>query len=213
MKILRSQLLELYKKQNGTTNKNPISENKYDYLDYSYHQNNTNIPEKEIHYWKERLSTSLDEMALPVDQKPTKITHNGKLNTTTLPLELTKKIKQIAEEQETTLFTFFLSAYHILLQRYSGTNTIQIGTPISNRNRKEWESVFGFFIETVVLQTHIEENTPFLQYLQQVKGDVLEVFDHKKVPYERIVSQLSTCLLYTSPSPRDQRGSRMPSSA
>ena len=25
--------------------------------------------------------------------------------------------------------------------------------------------------------------------------------------------QLRTCLLYTSPSPRDQRGSRMPSSA
>ena len=25
--------------------------------------------------------------------------------------------------------------------------------------------------------------------------------------------QLKTCLLYTSPSPRDQRGSRMPSSA
>ena len=27
------------------------------------------------------------------------------------------------------------------------------------------------------------------------------------------ISTLSTCLLYTSPSPRDQRGSRMPSSA
>ena len=27
------------------------------------------------------------------------------------------------------------------------------------------------------------------------------------------VEQLYTCLLYTSPSPRDQRGSRMPSSA
>ena len=27
------------------------------------------------------------------------------------------------------------------------------------------------------------------------------------------IVELSTCLLYTSPSPRDQRGSRMPSSA
>ena len=27
------------------------------------------------------------------------------------------------------------------------------------------------------------------------------------------VGELDTCLLYTSPSPRDQRGSRMPSSA
>ena len=28
-----------------------------------------------------------------------------------------------------------------------------------------------------------------------------------------IAVQVTTCLLYTSPSPRDQRGSRMPSSA
>ena len=31
--------------------------------------------------------------------------------------------------------------------------------------------------------------------------------------YERKQPQLEPCLLYTSPSPRDQRGSRMPSSA
>ena len=30
---------------------------------------------------------------------------------------------------------------------------------------------------------------------------------------KRIVRDAGTCLLYTSPSPRDQRGSRMPSSA
>ena len=30
---------------------------------------------------------------------------------------------------------------------------------------------------------------------------------------EESVSEYSACLLYTSPSPRDQRGSRMPSSA
>ena len=31
--------------------------------------------------------------------------------------------------------------------------------------------------------------------------------------YERIVAMSSDCLLYTSPSPRDKRQSRMPSSA
>ena len=36
--------------------------------------------------------------------------------------------------------------------------------------------------------------------------------DGKKIE-QRVVSLGYTCLLYTSPSPRDQRGSRMPSSA
>ena len=46
---------------------------------------------------------------------------------------------------------------------------------------------------------------------------VRAVFDAQDVPAERIVNFLNAackdCLLYTSPSPRDQRGSRMPSSA
>ena len=33
------------------------------------------------------------------------------------------------------------------------------------------------------------------------------------VMLEDILERIDSCLLYTSPSPRDQRGSRMPSSA
>ena len=34
-----------------------------------------------------------------------------------------------------------------------------------------------------------------------------------KASYETEIEAVEACLLYTSPSPRDQRGSRMPSSA
>ena len=36
---------------------------------------------------------------------------------------------------------------------------------------------------------------------------------HRFAPAETLHQHMKTCLLYTSPSPRDQRGSRMPSSA
>ena len=36
---------------------------------------------------------------------------------------------------------------------------------------------------------------------------------HGQVFLDRIVDQVEVCLLYTSPSPRDMRRSRMPSSA
>jgi hypothetical protein len=53
MRIFRDQLFELYKSQTETANKNLNSVNKYDYLDFSYHQSNTNIPEQEFNYWKD----------------------------------------------------------------------------------------------------------------------------------------------------------------
>ena len=47
-----------------------------------------------------------------------------------------------------------------------------------------------------------KDNTP--EYMKQLSGKVLEI---------NFKSQSLSCLLYTSPSPRDAHESRMPSSA
>ena len=46
---------------------------------------------------------------------------------------------------------------------------------------------------------------PLTSILQSIEGPVAKIFG--------TIAIIMTCLLYTSPSPRDQRGSRMPSSA
>ena len=47
-----------------------------------------------------------------------------------------------------------------------------------------------------------------------VNAAVYGLSDHEaKVRINELAEMLELCLLYTSPSPRDQRGSRMPSSA
>ena len=44
------------------------------------------------------------------------------------------------------------------------------------------------------------------------EGD-FQQFDVTEIDLENRLASFRICLLYTSPSPRDQRGSRMPSSA
>ena len=46
---------------------------------------------------------------------------------------------------------------------------------------------------------------------EEIKSAMRDLVINKVLPAELI--DANTCLLYTSPSPRDQRGSRMPSSA
>ena len=48
---------------------------------------------------------------------------------------------------------------------------------------------------------------------RRAEGDLRDAAERLVEEQQTFKSQLGACLLYTSPSPRDQRGSRMPSSA
>ena len=55
---------------------------------------------------------------------------------------------------------------------------------------------------------------PFLRFDDDVHGTLWATVDLEALlEVSRRAEEFASCLLYTSPSPRDQRGSRMPSSA
>ena len=59
----------------------------------------------------------------------------------------------------------------------------------------------------------IAHNLPKLLLTSQVQPTVESLTKNDLSIQEILDSNSESCLLYTSPSPRDQRGSRMPSSA
>ena len=56
-----------------------------------------------------------------------------------------------------------------------------------------------------------------IQRLEAILPGLADAITHKEIgtprSHRRFLGRFQGCLLYTSPSPRDQRGSRMPSSA
>ena len=54
---------------------------------------------------------------------------------------------------------------------------------------------------------------PLVVVFRALKGDMRPALAKAKGLWDGFLGRSVTCLLYTSPSPRDQRGSRMPSSA
>ena len=69
---------------------------------------------------------------------------------------------------------------------------------------------------TELLQRGLAEDS-FTTYVlsgkQVTAGEIVETMRNATIKPEDSVLFFYSCLLYTSPSPRDQRGSRMPSSA
>ena len=62
----------------------------------------------------------------------------------------------------------------------------------------------------VALASLLIVTTPLAGCLEDLVDDIVGCMDNEAKNYDE---NATTCLLYTSPSPRDQRGSRMPSSA
>ena len=57
-----------------------------------------------------------------------------------------------------------------------------------------------------------EDSDPYAEALNSVNECIVKLAERTQI-IEEFVSEAQTCLLYTSPSPRDGIGSRMPSSA
>ena len=78
---------------------------------------------------------------------------------------------------------------------------------------------FTYFKQGKIIRQYIVEDPNFKG--GEVVRDIGKPFSiekialKKKAPYQKVmvIAKSFDCLLYTSPSPRDQRGSRMPSSA
>ena len=83
---------------------------------------------------------------------------------------------------------------------------------------KAWWTIKRMRVRDAVeaLQTRVKslEGVAAFAFPQRVRSLVYQsVWNNAMLKGRRVACQIYACLLYTSPSPRDQRGSRMPSSA
>ena len=69
--------------------------------------------------------------------------------------------------------------------------------------------IFAFFLHLIASKK--QSKNRLVNYASEISKLVKQLNSQEK--FKHIIQTVNTCLLYTSPSPRDQRGSRMPSSA
>ncbi|MEM1391731.1 MAG: amino acid adenylation domain-containing protein [Cyanobacteria bacterium P01_H01_bin.150] len=146
------------------------------------------VLENQLNYWVSELEDAPELLQLPTDYpRPSVQSYQGATQKWTLNTELTQQIKNLSRKSGTTLFMTLLAGFATLLHRYTNQEDILIGSSIANRNRSEIESLIGFFVNNLVLRTHLEDNPSFENLLQQVKETTLKAYEHQDVPFEQIV--------------------------
>ncbi|NCR20497.1 MAG: amino acid adenylation domain-containing protein [Microcystis aeruginosa L111-01] len=149
------------------------------------------VLQQQLDYWQKQLADAPALLSLPTDRpRPNQQSFAGGHLPFSLSLELTEKLTQLTQEQGVTLFMTLLTAYAVLLYRYTEQEDILIGTPIANRNRREIEGLIGFFVNTLVLRIDLSGKPNFNQLLGRVREMAMDAYAHQDLPFEMLVEVL-----------------------
>ncbi|SHM85414.1 amino acid adenylation domain-containing protein/thioester reductase domain-containing protein [Chryseobacterium carnipullorum] len=165
-------------------NFNPIIEYKH----YAVWQSKQNIGDG-ITFWKEYL----EDVPVLQTAHDFKKLHNhvdsGEQYQFEIDEELTENLKKISEEQSATLYMTLLSAFSLLMQYYSGQQDICIGSPSANRPHP-FDKTIGYFANMLPIRIKIDGNPAFVDFLQQIRNMIPQIFRHQGVPIDIIISQV-----------------------
>ncbi|MBE7527126.1 MAG: hypothetical protein HS120_06000 [Burkholderiales bacterium] len=152
----------------------PLPELTIQYADYAAWQREWLQDERliqQLDYWKQQLAGTPAVLELPTDRsRPAVQSYQGADYRFTISKNITAQLNALSQQQGVTLFMTLLTAFNILLSRYSNQHDICVGTPVANRNRIEIEGLIGFFVNTLILRTDLSGNPAFTQLLKKVKA-------------------------------------------
>ncbi len=151
----------------------------------------TRAAQEQLPYWTEQLKGALPILEIPGDRpRPAQQTFRGRRIARRIEPELTQRIADLCRTTGSTPFMVLLSGFNALLQRYTGLEDILVGSATSNRQRKEFAPIVGFFVNNLVLRTHLAGNPSFSEVLQRVKRTAHDAYAHQEVPFDLLVEKL-----------------------
>ncbi|KEO82561.1 non-ribosomal peptide synthetase, partial [Tumebacillus flagellatus] len=172
----------------------PLADLTMQYADYAAWQRDWlqgEVLQEQLSYWKEKLGGELPVLQLPTDRPhPTLQTYRGADERFTLSAELTQQLQPLSRRHGATMFMTLLSAFQLLLSRYSGQEDITVGTPIAGRTMEETEGLIGFFVNTLVMRTDLSGAPTFEELLGRVRETALGAYSHQDIPFEKLVEEL-----------------------
>ena len=193
MGVLVRELAALYEAY-AAGGESPLAELPIQYSDFAVWQRETLVGERlerEIAFWRERLSPLPPPLPLPADHpRPAVQSFRGGGGQVSIPGDIAEAIRSLAREEGATLFMVLLAAFEALLVRLTGETDIAVGTGIANRTRVELEPLIGFFVNTLVLRVDCSGDPTFRELLGRVREVTLEAYAHQDLPVERLVEEL-----------------------
>ncbi|ARH01092.1 non-ribosomal peptide synthetase [Legionella micdadei] len=142
-------------------------------------------------YWLGELSGANGSLDLPSDYpRPPVKSYRGETFTFNLPAKLSKAIQELAAKEGVTQYVVLLSAYLVLLHRYTEKSSIIVGTPMANRADARFANLVSYLVNPVAIKADFSQSTTFKKIIGQIKNKTLAAIANQEYPLPRIIDDL-----------------------
>ncbi|UCE20079.1 MAG: amino acid adenylation domain-containing protein [Gemmatimonadota bacterium] len=151
--------------------------------------------EEQLSYWKQRLAHVPFTVNLPTDgsRHGSRRIHQGATQSLMLPESLSHSLRALSHQEEVTLPTILLAAWHVLLYRYTNQGEIVVGFTTEGRRRSGMEEPIGLCSNILALRMPpVRDNPAFRELLKRMRGVILEAYANQDVPFENVMEELQS---------------------
>jgi len=173
----------------------PLPQNRLTSKDYAVWQSSAaGRTDRDLHkaFWMDQFREEVGVLNLPADFPRPKIFNNNNGGDVEVRLtgDLTRRLREINRQSQTTMSNLLLSAYAILLYRLSHQSDFVIGIPVSTRTHADLERMIGMFVGTLPVRFDVHEELPFGTFLKNVQNKMLSCMENQGFPMEDLIEEL-----------------------
>lgn len=186
--ILNREVITNYFQASGnfSVGKKSESINYFDYCKWQEENDKSGKFEAKKRFWSDYLKNAEPLRLAEKSEKNLQENYSAENLFTVIPPEIKENIENLTRKYSFSPMVIHLAVFALTLSKITGQNRISISTPTSGRDRNEFENLIGCFANLLIFNVEIEKETKFIEFLEQIRANILKCFEHQDTPYNLI---------------------------
>lgn len=168
----------------------PLKVDYGDYVQWERDRVQADEGHRQVAYWVGRLHNAPDLLLGWRRARPCRPSTRAVSSRFVIAREDVDCLAAASRAAQATLASTLLALFHGFLSGLADQDDVCVGVPVSNRRRRDFESLVGLFTNVVVVRARIDPERPLGERIEAIRQAFGDACRHQDVPYGHLVGLL-----------------------